>query len=185
MDKLIVMSLEDENSKQLAKVLSNDTALKMLNKLAETRCSASELSKQLGIPISTIQYNLELLTKSNMIKETAYRYSEKGKKVLYYEPMKKLIVIAPENEKLSVFNILKDKFLAPISLGIAALVGYGLQPFFMSQQKFATAAGAPAFEVVNVQTPFQFEPWVVFIIGGLITLVILLSLTYIKNRIRR
>ena len=65
------MSLEDENSKQLAKVLSNETALKILNKLAESRHSSSELAKALGIPISTVEYNLGLLVDANMIKETA------------------------------------------------------------------------------------------------------------------
>jgi len=196
MDKFIVMSLEGEDSKQLAKVLSNETALKILNKLAEKRHSPTELAKHLDIPISTIQYNLDLLSKSGMIKETAYRYSEKGKKVLYYEPVKKMIILAPESEKSSVFNILKDKFLVPVSLGIAALVGYGLQPFFTGQQAIQAeaTAGAPAIgeAAKGISIPPagfiaqpQFEPWMIFLFGGLLTLIILLSLSYVKNKIKR
>jgi DNA-binding transcriptional ArsR family regulator len=195
MDKLIVMSLEDESSKQLAKVLGNDTALKMLNKLAEKRCSASELSKQLDIPISTIQYNLDLLIKSNMIKETAYRYSEKGKRVPYYEPMKKLIIIAPESEKSSVFNILKDKFLMPIVIGLIALIGFGLRPFFAGQQIIQTKATEAAADVLagpiageaveGYSYSILHEPVIIFVLGGIITIAVMMLLYYIKRKLRR
>lgn len=194
MDKFIVMSLEEEDSKQLAKVLSNETALKILNKLAEKRHSPTELAKQLGMPISTIQYNLDLLNKSGMIKETAYRYSEKGKKVPYYEPVKKMIVIAPEGEKPSVLNLLKDKFLIPISLGITALLGFGAQYLFAGNQQamqetkeVAAVAGAQvvASTVTYQITPFYQQLWFIFFLGGLLALVILLSLNYVKNKIRR
>jgi ArsR family transcriptional regulator len=208
MEKFIVMSLEDENSKKLAKVLSNDTSLKIMNKLAEKRHSPSELAKVLDMPLSTVQYNLDLLKESNMVKETAYRYSEKGKKISYYEPVKKLIIIAPESEKPSILNILKDKLLVPLSLVIASLVGFGLQPFFTGQQASqAIGTGASkAIEAGATAAPLQMptntaatlaattnvtsgctgmDPLSIFVLGSVITLVVLILLSYVKRKLGR
>jgi DNA-binding transcriptional ArsR family regulator len=200
MEKFVVMSLEDENSRKLAKVLSNETAIKVLNKLAEKRHSATELAKLLSIPVSTMQYNLDLLKESGMIKETAYRYSEKGKRVSYYEPVKKFIIIAPEKEKTSVLNMIKNNIMIPVSLLLAAVVGLGLQPFFNMQQPESLAAGVAvkAAECIGgdpygecgtplaaITAPATIEPWLIFLIGGIVTIIIMLLLSYIKNRIRR
>lgn len=178
MEKFIVMSLEDENSKQLAKVLSNSTALKIMNKLAEKRFSPSELAKELNLPISTVQYNLDLLKQANMIKETAYRYSEKGKKVSYYEPVKKLIIIAPENEKNSIVDILKDKFWIFAAVVITIIIGYAIQPFFEVQQEVEAKALLTSRAPITCPSPF-----VIFVLGGIVALITMVLLIYLKRKI--
>jgi DNA-binding transcriptional ArsR family regulator len=190
-DKLVVLSLQDQNSKQLAKILSNETALRIMNKLAEKRHSPTELAESLGMALSTVQYNLDLLRGAGMLKETAYRYSEKGKKVSYYEPVKKVIVLAPESERSSILSALKDKFLIPIALGLTALAGLGLQPFFQTQQMSEilrvseaaqgaeVAGGAPAVTISTL------EPWIVFALGGLAMLIIMVLLGFAKTRLKR
>ena len=51
MDKFIVVSM-DEQGNDMAKALSNKTAMKIINKLSSKRMSASELAKKLKMPKS-------------------------------------------------------------------------------------------------------------------------------------
>jgi DNA-binding transcriptional ArsR family regulator len=199
MDKFVVLSMSGE-SKDVAKALSNDTAISIMNKLAETRMSATELSKQLKIPISTVQYNLDLLKNVNLIVDTAYRYSEKGKKVLYYEPAKKLIILAPEKEKASILNLLKNKLLVPIILGISAASGFLGQTIFGSSSTFSSKsmAAAPLLAGAEVsraadnaaitamymapKTMFYQQPWFIFFLGALFaTIAIFVAYKMVKK----
>ncbi len=176
MDKFVVLSMTSE-SKEIAKVLSNETAIKILNKLAEKRMCASELANELKMPISTIQYNLDLLKGVNLIQDTAYRYSEKGKKVLYYEPAKKTIILAPEKEKESILNMLKNKLLIPIVLGISAAIGFISQSLFggisggsASFETAPLAESKTAGTIIAYEAPkiaFYQQPWFIFFLGAL------------------
>ena len=181
MDKFVVLSMNNE-SKDVAKALSNDTAISIMNKLAEKKMSATELSKNLKISPSTVQYNLELLKKVGLIHDTAYRYSEKGKKVLYYEPAKKLIILAPEKEKASILNLLKNKLFVPLILGVSAVAGYLGQSIFnvssatqsksLAAPQLAGAEAADAFAATSYIAPeyikpFYHQPWFVFFLGAL------------------
>lgn len=184
MEKFVVLSMSGE-SKDVAKALSNDTAINIMNKLAEKKMSATELSKKLNMSISTVQYNLELLKKVGLIQDTAYRYSEKGKKVLYYEPAKKLIILAPEKEKASILNLLKNKLLVPIILGVSAVAGFLGQTIFGSSSSFsgqaslapklamdnaaeeATAGAISQYLPLTSITPFYQLPGFIFFMGAL------------------
>ncbi|MCD6576109.1 MAG: winged helix-turn-helix transcriptional regulator [Nanoarchaeota archaeon] len=187
MDNFVVLSMTDEG-KDVAKVLSNETAIKILNKLAEKRMCPSEIAKELNLPLSTVQYNLELLKKVNLIRDTAYRYSEKGKKVLYYEPAKKVIILAPKKEKESILSVLKDKFLIPIVLIASLGVGFAAQRLFGStkQAYFAMAPlaekAAAVSSTTTLQITTQIPPWLIFFFGSLFAVVALAVFYFLKSR---
>lgn len=200
MDKFVVFSMNDE-SKNIAKVLSNDTAISILNKLAEKRMSASEIVKELKLPVSTVQYNLDMLKEVKLINDTAYRYSEKGKKVLYYEPAKKLIILAPEKDKSTIINMLKNKFLIPIILGASAALGFAGQKLFsatsgVSMQAETALAGAPVAKGAAIQaaetvaaatcevpiTGVLQQPWFYFFLGALFATAILLIAYLVRKK---
>ena len=61
--KFILVSLKEEESKRLAQIMSNDTSRKILDYLAEKEATESDLAEKLGIPISTVHYNLQALVK--------------------------------------------------------------------------------------------------------------------------
>ena len=113
-ETFVLLSLEDQKSKELAQVISNETARKILDYLGKkNEVSESQIAEALDAPISTVHYNVQQLLKVKLIESKEFEWSEKGKKILYYRLAKKLIVIAPKTSE-SLYNQLKN--LIPVSL---------------------------------------------------------------------
>ena len=71
-EAFIQVSLNDQKSKELAQVISNNTCRKILNYLTNKESTESQLSKILTIPISTVHYNIQLLLKTGLVKSTEF-----------------------------------------------------------------------------------------------------------------
>jgi DNA-binding transcriptional ArsR family regulator len=84
-EKFILVSLKEDESKQLAQIISNKTSRKILDYLAEKEATESELAAKLAVPISTVHYNLQALLKAKMIESDEFHYSDKGKEVNHYK----------------------------------------------------------------------------------------------------
>lgn len=95
-DKFIIASLQDSKSKEIADILGNKTARKILDYLAEHDSSETNISKELKLPISTVHYNVQKLLKNKIIEVKDFFWSEKGNKINLYRVARKLIVIAPK-----------------------------------------------------------------------------------------
>ena len=107
-EKLLILPLNDKNSKKISQVISSDTARNILEALASTPRSASEIAEKLGIPLSTVQYNLEKLYDVGLVKVERTKYSRKMKTVKIYAPQRKFVVIAPgKADKKDVIAALK------------------------------------------------------------------------------
>ncbi|MBU0614877.1 MAG: helix-turn-helix domain-containing protein [Nanoarchaeota archaeon] len=117
-EKFILVSLKESESKKLAQVIANDTARKVLDYLAEKEATESELAEKLGVPISTIHYNLQALVKGKLVEADQFHYSEKGKEVLHYRLANKYIIIAPK----STYGI-KEKLKNILPVALIAAVG--------------------------------------------------------------
>lgn len=106
-EKLLILPL-DEESKKITQIISNDTARQIIELLADSPLSASDIAERLRSPISTIAYNLENLESVGLIKIEKIKYSRKGREVKIYGPVRKLIVVVPgRTDKNSVAEILK------------------------------------------------------------------------------
>lgn len=93
----VLVSLEDSKSKEIANAISNQTAKKILDYLSnKEEASASQVSKELNIPLATTEYNLNMLLKAGLLESPEFKWSKKGKKVDLYKVARKLIVIAPK-----------------------------------------------------------------------------------------
>ena len=57
--KYIMLELDDEKLKVLTDVLSNKTAKKILEYLADKEASETEISNELKIPANTVNYNIK------------------------------------------------------------------------------------------------------------------------------
>ena len=126
-EKLIILPLGEE-SRKMTQVISNDTARQILELLADAPLSASDIAQSLQIPLTTIAYNLENLESVGLIKIDKIKYSEKGREVKIYAPVRKLIVLLPEKtDKKSVGDMLR-KYLGVI---LAAVFASGLIELFM------------------------------------------------------
>ncbi|MEM4245450.1 MAG: winged helix-turn-helix domain-containing protein [Candidatus Nanoarchaeia archaeon] len=118
-----MVSLEDEKSKELANVISNDTSRRILSFLSEHEASESEIGKALNLPASTVHYNVQHLLKNNLIEVKDFYWSDKGNRVNVYTIAKKLIVIAPRGAKFTS----AVKGLIPValfSLAAAAIIHF-------------------------------------------------------------
>jgi len=90
-EKLLILPLNDKNTKKLSQIISNDTARNVLEAIASQSLSASQIAKKLSIPLTTVQYNLDKLSDAGLVKVERTKYSEKMKPVRIYAPQRKLI----------------------------------------------------------------------------------------------
>ncbi len=126
-EKLLIIPLGDE-SKKITQVISNDTARQIIGLLADAPLSASDIAERLQTPLTTITYNLENLESVGLIKVERIKYSEKGRKIKIYGPVKKLIVIAPEKTDRNSIADLIRKYLGVI---LSAVLASSVIEFFM------------------------------------------------------
>ncbi|MBU1203658.1 MAG: beta-propeller domain-containing protein [Nanoarchaeota archaeon] len=117
--KFILVDLNDERAKQIAQSISNETSRKILDYLAGVEeASETEISKALNLPISTIHYNLKNLKSSGLVEVKQFSWSKKGKKIDYYRPAEKHIILSPSREGPKM-RILKT--ILPIVFGLAII----------------------------------------------------------------
>lgn len=104
-------------------------------------------------PLTTITYNLENLESVGLVKVEKIKYSEKGREVKIYAPVKKLIVVVPEKtDRKSVADVLK-KYLGVI---LAAVLASSFIEFFMrsvSRSAKVMQITSDSVDSISVPTP--------------------------------
>src|SRR3989344_8660257 len=100
MGKHIIISLDDDSSKSLSEVLSNDTCKRILSFLADNEeVTESDIANKLKIPLNTVNYNMKKLLDSKLVDEAAHFFwSKKGKKIRVYRLSNKSILISPRSK---------------------------------------------------------------------------------------
>ncbi len=120
-DKFIMMKMDDPRSKKVAEVLGNKTCKKILDYLAEnTEKSEEDISKELKVPINTIEYNLKKLLESGLVEKAKnFFWSKRGKKIDLYKLAKKHIIISPKHTRPNMKNL---KTILPVFATILAVL---------------------------------------------------------------
>ncbi|MBN1275127.1 helix-turn-helix transcriptional regulator [Candidatus Woesearchaeota archaeon] len=125
-ESFMLISLKEKQSKQLAQTISNETCRAILDYLANKEyATETQVSKELGIPLSTAHYNLKLLSQSKLVETDEYHYSDKGKEVPHYKLANKFIIIAPKDEQQVLDKIKRFWPVTAIILGVAAALEFG------------------------------------------------------------
>ena len=179
-DSFIMLSLDDEETSNVTSILTNDTAKKILNHLTTKEYStASDISEELDIPISTVHYNVEKLRDSDLIVSDEYHYSEKGREVKHYKLANKHIIISPKKDE-TFLSKLKNVLPGFIIVGAFSLTIYVLEFFtqptqtgrmqaesaMMGKEDVATGSADPT-------TLLEGIPYSVYLfLGGVIALLI-------------
>lgn len=204
----VLMSLKDKKSKKLANLLNSETARNILEFLSKKEyATESEISKDTGIALSTVHYNLKLLRENNLVNEEEFHYSEKGKEVTHYKAANKYIIIAPEEQDDSLLEKLKN--IIPSFIGLIVVSGVWVLSKFVLTAKnsnFASnTAESAAYAVqdealrsvpeaalmktaeatTSVATSSPLEPVLWFFAGGLFVLAVYgayLALKKLKNK---
>ncbi len=151
-EKLLILPLGDE-SKKITQVISNDTARQIIGLLADAPLSANDIAERLQAPLTTITYNLENLESVGLVKVEKIKYSEKGREVKIYAPVRKLIVVVPEKtDRKSVADVLK-KYVGVI---LAAVLASSFIEFFtrsMSRSAKVMQITSDSVDYMSAPTP--------------------------------
>jgi DNA-binding transcriptional ArsR family regulator len=135
-DKFLIIPMGKE-SKAITQVISNDTAMQVMDMLADGPMSTSAVAEKLAIPLTTAQYNIEKLMESGLVKIEKTRYSEKGREVKLYRASRRFIMIVPEKTGgQAIIDALKKYILLiPVAAVLAIAVEY-LDPIssYINQQ---------------------------------------------------
>jgi len=180
-EKYIIFSLDDERAKKFGEAISNKTCKKIVNFLAEREASASEISRELGMPLNSVDYNIKKLIAVGMIEKVKkFFWSVKGKRIESYRVVNKVIVISPK--KTDVYSKLKG-FVPVVVLSAILTMVVGMYyntsnsvqnlAEFSAKEAVMTAAPESADLVVgSVQSSgivsyiSYFSPWAWFAIGA-------------------
>lgn len=149
-EKLLILPLNDKNSKKISQIISNDTARNILEVIASQPLSASEIAEKLAIPLTTVQYNVEKLIDAGLVKVERTKYSEKMKPMRIYAPQRKFVVITTgKASKKEVIAALK-RYLALISF---AAVGSGIIEFLAMRMRSSLEEVARSIPTVPTPIP--------------------------------
>jgi len=178
-EKYILVSLEEEKSKQLASVLSNDTSRRILDYLAEKNLSETDLANDLNMPISTVHYNVQNLLNNNLIEIKDFLYSEKGNKINIYGITKKMIIIVPKGIDLK--NILPVFGLSLAAAGIIYLfMQKNIAEAPVVELSFKAMSAAESVADVAANAVLNYALW--FLFGAVFAIVLYSIIDYIKKK---
>ncbi len=123
-EKFLVVPL-GKRSKAITQTVSNDTAMEIMELLADGPLSTSNVAERLGIPLTTAQYNIEKLMEAGLVKIAKTRYSEKGREVKLYEAMNRAIIILPGKTGAGAVMDALKRYI--ILLPVAAVFAAGVE----------------------------------------------------------
>ncbi len=198
----LLVSLEESKARQLAQIITNDVCRRILDYITGKKdTTESEISKELGIPLSTVHYNLKQLLQSGIVKAEEFHYSSKGREVDHYSLANKYIIIAPKatateslasklRKILPVIGVTAVTALALQALNVLRPVSKTYAPEFVGDkammplaQSAAEAANQSAIMVekaAQTQTSQQVVLW--FIAGAAVAIAAFILFDYVRSR---
>ncbi len=108
-EKLLIMQLS-EDSKKIARLLSNETSIRILKLLDKRSMSAGDLADELEMRLNTLKYNLDSLLEAGLIRVRQVKWSRKGREIKVYEAVEKVIILLPGENDAKASVILR-KFM--------------------------------------------------------------------------
>ncbi len=130
---------------EVAKVISNKTAQTIIEFIgSKKKATASQIAKNLKLPASTVHYNMKALVKGEIVDDSQFTYSSKGKTIIHYSLTNNILVIVPESrDKFSLLNSMKA--LVPSLLGVGVLGA-----IYAWIQSSRIVAGSSSFQLKNI-----------------------------------
>jgi ArsR family transcriptional regulator len=93
-EKLLVLQLS-EDCRKIARLLSNETSIRILKLLDKRSMSTSDLADELHMRLNTLKYNLDSLLEAGLIRIRQVKWSRKGREIKIYEAVEKIIILLP------------------------------------------------------------------------------------------
>ena len=192
-DKYLMIDIGDSRSDYIAEALSNKTSKKILVLLAEHELSESELAAKLGLPLSTVDYNVKKLVRAGLIEKTKMFWSSRGKRIPVYRTSNRKIVISPRKTFSGIFPTVIIAGVLGFGIKVFADMRYAGTSMLESAAKFgdggAASAGAAGAETAKVASESFYNvlsstpnSWAWFFIGALAGLMIYVLWNFLKKR---
>lgn len=93
-EKLLILQIS-EDSRKIARILSNETSIRILRLLDRKSMSAADIAEELGVRLNTLKYNLDSLLGVGLIRVRQVKWSRKGREIKVYETVEKTIILLP------------------------------------------------------------------------------------------
>jgi DNA-binding transcriptional ArsR family regulator len=180
--KYLMFDIGDEKIKKLSEVLGSKSCKKILDVLSEKEVSETDLSKELRMPINTVEYNLKKLVNSGLVEKSKdFFWSVKGKKIPVYKVSNKHIVISPKSESVKkITSVIPSVLIA----GVAAVL---IRQFMMwrNNLKILNEASVEMADVAATGSKFLpnilfGDAWIWFLCGAGFALLVYLILNWKK-----
>ncbi|NJF24885.1 ArsR family transcriptional regulator [Thermococcus sp. Bubb.Bath] len=118
-----VIDINDETARVLAQIITNDKALAILHALEDGPKSISELSMELGFPLSTVSYHIERMLRVGLVEVAGVKYGKRLQEVKLYRASNRPILLVPRRQAVKVTKKLPAiEKLHVISLSVAAFI---------------------------------------------------------------
>lgn len=184
MAKYIEMDLNDPRAGLIAEIMANETSKKIIGVLAEKEMSESDISKELGIPMNTVGYNVKKLVESGLIEKTkGFFWSSRGKKINSYKVVNKKVVISPKSSFRGV--LAAAIFSVVAAVGIWTWVDYvkinSTESFAMPVADGGERLAAGSLQLVQNNIASSSYSWAWFLLGAFATLLVLVLWNWRKR----
>ncbi len=103
--KLLILQLS-EDSRKIARTLSNETSIRILKLLDRRPMSAADIADELEVRLNTLKYNLDSLLEAGLIRVMQVKWSRKGREIKVYETVGKTIILLLGKKSTDMSSIL-------------------------------------------------------------------------------
>lgn len=186
-DEPDVIGIEDEAAGEVFSALASDTTRSILAAVYEEPQTASEIADSVNSSLQNVNYHLNKLTESDLIRVVETRYSDQGKEMNVYAPSKQAVVLFASDDLdrsslrrmitrllgaiglFALISVLVDlviRSLTPVSTGSAGGAG-GAGGMGSAGGAAGTGGG------VSPHPGFPIPPGVIFFAGCLLALIVL------------
>ena len=199
-DVLDIFRTDEEKAKLLAMQIANDRGREVLECVFKGRPkSVSDIARELEIPLPTVMFHIDRFLEIGIIKVAKTRMSKKLREIKYYGPAKRAILIIPyqKEETMSyIADAVRSSVITPLTtvlvIAVSGIAGYILKRATAAQvipQPLLAEAEEKAADVVrgpleHAAEPFFSlqNPFILVLLGCILTLVVLGIYSYGKNR---
>lgn len=192
-----IWDLTSEEAGVAIKALGADTAREILSKLYDQPRTASELADATGNSLQNVNYHLNNLRDAELIEVGDTRYSQKGTEMKIYAPTTNAVLLLSQDSTATRIKRLLSRLVAGIGALAAGAVAfrYAILSFLEESPTDDADTFATGDEMMELQAdtstapthpleelPIYLDPGVVFFFGGLLVLLFVLALYYIRER---
>ncbi|WP_456395326.1 ArsR/SmtB family transcription factor [Thermococcus sp.] len=138
--KFETIHASDDKARELAQILLNDKALAILQLLQDEERSISEIASRLNMPISTVSYHIDKMSRVGLVEIAGKKYGKRLQEVKLYRASPKPILLLPGKPQARKKFLRTFEKIQVISLTVAGLIALGVYKLTSRIVKPAVAA---------------------------------------------